>query len=144
MGFIMRVGFVLDITGSSQSEIKEAVEKEANDIKDHITYIEDPENYLFKVNVTSYQKKDRWKGPDRSIPREDIGKDLDNVLKPIFDGLGPLIGYRNKYGKKEDEDGYEVVGTAGSADSKIVEVSAKKINSGTDNEYLSIEVEVAK
>jgi Holliday junction resolvase RusA-like endonuclease len=132
----MRVGFVLDVTGFSVTQIRDAVESEAENIKNHVNYVENPEEHLFKVKVTSYQKKDRWKG---DVPREDIGKDLDNVLKPIFDGLGPIIGYRKKYGKVDE--GYAVVGTAGSADSKIVEVSAKKINSGTTNEYLSIEIE---
>lgn len=138
----MRVGFVLDVTGFSATQIKDAVESEAKKIEKHINYVENPEDHLFRVRVTSYQMKDRWKGDKPHIPREDIGKDLDNVLKPIFDGLGPIIGYRNKYGKVEG--GYAVVGTAGSADSKIVEVSAKKINSGTNNEYLSIEIEVIK
>lgn len=136
----MRVGFVLNVTDYSDGQIKNAVELEAEKIKKHINYVKNPEEYLFGVKVTSYQKKDRWKKDVPHIPREDIGKDLDNVLKPIFDGLGPLIGYRTKWDKVED--GYAEAGTAGSADSKIVDVSAKKVNSGTENEYLSIELEI--
>ncbi len=55
--------------------------------------------------------------------------------EPVFDGLGTIIGYINKYNK----DG-KIIGVPGVLDSKIIEVYAKKLNSGSDEEYLSVEI----
>ena len=92
------------------------------------------EKTIYKVTATFYQKKDRWLKNDPSIPRQDWGIDLDNLLKQVFDGLGPIIGYRKDWtGKKEH---------SGVLDSNIIEVHAKKANSGSDKEFLGIEVEL--
>jgi len=89
---------------------------------------------IYKVTATFYQKKDRWLKNDPSIPRQDWGIDLDNLLKPVFDGLGPIVGYRKDWtGEKEH---------SGVLDSNIVEVHAKKANSGSDREFLGIEIEL--
>lgn len=90
----------------------------------------DSEKAIYKVTATFYQKKGRWIQPE--IPREDWGIDLDNFLKPVFDGLGPIIGY------KESKTGQKLE----AKDSSIVEVSAKKLNSGSDKEFLGIELEL--
>jgi hypothetical protein len=60
-------------------------------------------------------------------------------IKPVFDALGPIIGYWKKW-KKVDGKWVEV-GKGSAADSKIIELTAKKVNSGSDKEFLSIEVE---
>ena len=92
------------------------------------------ERAIYKVTTTFYQKKDRWLKNDPSIPRQDRGIDLDNILKLVFDGLGPIIGYRKVWtGGKEH---------SGVLDSNIIEVHAKKANSGSDKEFLGIEVEL--
>ena len=62
------------------------------------------------------------------------GGNLDNLLKRVFDGLGPIIGYRKDWtGKKEH---------SGVLDANIVGVHAKKVNSGSDKEFLGVEVEL--
>lgn len=86
---------------------------------------------LFRVSVVFYQKKDRWYSISK--PKQGRGTDLDNLLKLVFDGLGPIIGY-NKNSKGEKK--YNNV-----RDANIVEVYAKKVNSGSDDEFLTIEVE---
>ncbi|MFQ5888077.1 MAG: hypothetical protein ACE5HY_05220 [Candidatus Hydrothermarchaeales archaeon] len=90
------------------------------------------ENALYKVTTTFYQKKDRWLQPEK--PRQDIGTDLDNLLKQVFDGLGPIIGYRRDYTGKRAHGGVR--------DSSIIEVHAKKVNSGSEKEFLGVEIEV--
>ena len=89
---------------------------------------------IYKVAIIFFQKKDRWLRNDPSIPRQDWGIDLDNLLKPVFDGLGPIIGYRKDWtGGKEH---------SGVLDSNIVEVHAKKANSGSEKEFIGIEIDL--
>jgi Holliday junction resolvase RusA-like endonuclease len=68
------------------------------------------------VTTTFYHKKSSWLQPEK--PKQDIGMDLDNLLKQLFDGLGPIIGYR------KDRTGK--IKHGGVRDYSIVEVHAKK------------------
>ena len=133
--------FIIDITNVSDREILRRVEEKARETVDSLGGIKNQEESIFKVTITFYQAKDRWKKENPQIPREDIGRDLDNLIKPIFDGLGPIIGYRKKWQKDEETGRYKQIGKSTAADSRIVEIYAKKVNSGTEKEYLSIEVE---
>lgn len=90
------------------------------------------ENVLYKVTTTFYQKKSRWLQPEK--PKQDIGTDLDNLLKQVFDGLGPIIGYRKDWTGKRKHGGVR--------DASIVEVHAKKVNSGSEKEFLGVEIEI--
>jgi len=125
--------FIVDITGVSNAMISKIVEKEAKAIASLIGKPKEPA--IFRVIITFYQKLDRWLRENQMIPREDIGRDLDNLIKPVFDGLGPIIGYRKRW------QGGTVSSTYASRDSRIVEVIAKKVNSGSNKEFLSIQVE---
>jgi len=125
----------------SDRDILKKVEEKAKDIVSALGGIRNQRESIFRVTITFYQAKDRWKKENPQIPREDIGRDLDNLIKPVFDGLGPIVGYRKKWGKDEETSEWKQVGKSTSADSRIVELSAKKVNSGTESEYLSIEVE---
>ena len=75
------------------SDVKTIVEDKA---KEAIGNLGSPgsDKAIYKVAVIFFQKKDRWLRNDPSIPRQDCGIDLDNLLKPVFDGLGPIIGYK--------------------------------------------------
>lgn len=138
----MKWSFIIDITNvESDKDILKKVEEKAKEVVSSIGGIENQEESNFRIAITFYQAKSRWKKENPQIPREDIGRDLDNLIKPIFDGLGPIIGYRKKWEKDEKTGGYKQIGESTSADSRIVEVLAKKVNSGTDNEYLAVEVE---
>ncbi len=124
-------GFIVEV--NDWNNLKSIVEEKA---KEAIKTLGIPysERAIYKVTATFYQKKDRWLKNDPSIPRQDWGIDLDNLLKQVFDGLGPIIGYRKDWtGKKEH---------SGVLDSNIIEVYAKKVNSGSDREFLSVEVEL--
>ena len=119
--------FIVEIT--DWNKLKTIVEKEADGVVKELGQ-PDSEKALYKVIATFYQKKDRRLQPE--TPRQDWGIDLDNLLKPVFDGLGPIIGFKKAFkGQKP-----------GVLDSSIVEVSAKKLNSGSDKEFLGIEVEL--
>lgn len=119
--------FIVEVT--DWNKLKTIVEKEADGVVKEMGG-PDSEKALYKVAATFYQKKDRWLQPE--TPRQDWGIDLDNLLKPVFDGLGPIIGYKKAFkGQKP-----------GVLDSSIVEVYAKKLNSGSDKEFLGIEVEL--
>lgn len=125
--------YSLMVEVNNWNNLKSIVEEKA---KEAIGMLGTPgsEKAIYKVTTTFYQKKDRWLKNDPSIPRQDWGIDLDNVLKQAFDGLGPIIGYRKDWtGGKEH---------SGVLDSNIVEVHAKKANSGSDKEFLGIEVEL--
>jgi len=126
-----RWSFVIEV--KDWNKIKSEVETKA---KEAVSSLGSPnsERAVYKVTAIFYQKKDRWLKDDPLIPRQDWGIDLDNVLKQIFDGLGPIIGYRKAWtGDKKYSGVY---------DANIVEVYAKKLNSGSDKEFLSIEVEL--
>lgn len=121
-------GFITEV--SDWSKLRSLVEAKAKEVVKELGSPTSKKG-LYKVAVISYQKKDRWLQPE--TPREDRG-DLDNLLKNVFDGLGPIIGYRKAW-KGDREHG-------GVLDSSIVEVYGKKINSGSDQEFLGIEVEL--
>jgi hypothetical protein len=126
-----KYSFVVEV--SNWHSLKSLVEEKA---KEAIGTLGTPgsEKAIYKVTTTFFQKRDRWLKNDPSIPRQDWGIDLDNLLKPVFDGLGPIIGYRKDWtGEKEH---------SGVLDSNIVEVYAKKANSGSDREFLGIEIEL--
>ena len=133
----MKWSFVIEITDVSDNELSEKVKEKAEESAD---VIGSPQASIFKVGITFFQRKDRWQKENPQIPREDIGRDLDNLVKPVFDALGPIIGYRTKW-KREDTGKSVEVGKGTAADSRIVELTAKKVNSGSDREFLSIEVE---
>ncbi|MFQ6073466.1 MAG: hypothetical protein ACE5KT_12315 [Methanosarcinales archaeon] len=119
--------FIVEV--SDFNKLKSIVEDKSKEVVEALGR-PDSEKALYKVITTFFQKKERWLLPE--VPRQDIGIDLDNLLKQVFDGLGPIIGYRHDYtGKKP-----------GVLDSNIIEVYAKKVNSGSDKEFLGIEVEL--
>lgn len=121
--------FIVEV--SDWDNIKDLVEKEAENAVKGLGK-SGPKNALYKVTVIFYQKKGRWKQPE--MPRQDWGTDLDNLLQKVFDGLGPIIGYRESFQDDKEHSGV--------LDASIVEVSAKKVNSGSDKEFLSVEVEL--
>lgn len=133
---MMKWSFVVEIDSdeiNNWNEVRDLVERKAEETVKTLKVPESGKG-TYKLIVTSYQAKRRWLGNDPSIPRQDWGLDLDNLLKPIFDGLGPIIGYRIDWqGNKERK---------GVLDSSIVEVIAKKVNSGSDREFLGIELEL--
>jgi len=134
----MKWSFIIDITDISDKEISKKVEVKAKESASVIG--ESQDSSTFKVSITFFQGKERWQSDNPQIPREDIGRDLDNLIKPVFDALGPIIGYRKKWEREENGKWVEI-GKGTAADSKIVEVMAKKVNSGSTEEFLSIEVE---
>ena len=139
-----RWSFIVDITDVSKKTKKEKekrIEEKVKEVVKSLGGMKNKEEAIFKVSITFYQATNRWKKENPQIPREDTGIDLDNLIKPVFDGLGPIIGYRKKWQKNKETGKTQPVGTSSSADSRIVEVYAKKVNSGTKKEYLSIEVE---
>jgi len=130
--------FILDITDVKDEDIKRLVEEKAEEVVSSLGRAE--EDSVFRVIITFYQRRDRWLSSKPQIPREDWGRDLDNLISPVFDGLGPIIGYRAKW-KKTKEGKWVKVGRGSARDSRIVEVIAKKVNSGSDREFLCVEVE---
>jgi len=123
--------FGMSVRNASEYALKSFVETKATEVVKKLGS-PGPKNALYKVTVAFYQKTDRWLQHD--IPRQDQGIDLDNLLKKVFDGLDPIIGYRKSHkGSRE---------YSGVLDSSIIEVCAKKINSGSDKEFLGVEVEI--
>lgn len=123
--------FVVEV--DEWNNVKALVENKAKEAVGNIG-IPDSERATYKLIVTSYQAQKRWLNDDPSIPRQDWGLDLDNLLKPIFDSLGPIIGYRTDWQGNKKHPGV--------LDSSIVEVYAKKVNSGSDKEFIGIELEL--
>lgn len=133
----MKWSFIIEIADVSNREISKNVEEKA---KESVSVIgKSKPSATFRVSITFFQRKDRWQRGKPSIPREDIGRDLDNLVKPVFDALGPIIGYRKKWEKRDT--GIVEIGKGTAADSKIIELTARKVNSGSVKEFLSIEVE---
>ncbi len=122
-------GFIIEV--SEWSKIKSIVETKAEEVAKELGRPAS-EEALYKVTAIFYQSKRRWLKPE--TPRQDQGIDLDNLLKNVFDGLGPIIGYRKAWQGDRPHSGV--------LDSSIVEVYAKKINSGSDKEFLGVEVEL--
>lgn len=132
----MRSGFITDITGLKGSQITKAIKQIA--IKSNRL-----DANVFKVVLTFYQAKSRyrkWVDDDipREIPREDRG-DLDNLIKLVIDGIGYIIGYRQKWEKINDN--WVSSDSDKPLDSKIIEIVAKKVNSGSEKEYVGIIIE---
>jgi len=127
----MRSGFITDITGLKEKSITEAIKVKAGVSKKL-------DAKLFKVTLTFYQAKSRYKTIDQDIPRGDRG-DLDNLIKLVIDGIGHIIGYRQSWEKINGK----LVGSKSDnpLDSKIIEIVAKKINSGSEKEYVGIIIE---
>ncbi len=121
-------------------ELKDLVENEAKKVVQKMhgksfkrTIIDDlDKRAVYKVTVVFHIDERGWlKDFDRPIPREDRF-DLDNLLKHVFDGLGPIIGFRKDWtGEKEH---------AGAWDSSIIEVYARKIKT-EGQRFVEIEIE---
>jgi Holliday junction resolvase RusA-like endonuclease len=130
-GIFMKWSFVVEV--DNWNNVRDIVEKKCKEVAFNLGK-HDNEKSIYKVIATFYQKKSRWLMNDSSIPRQDWGIDLDNMLKPVFDGLGPIIGYRIDWqGSKKNP---------GVLDSNIVEVYAKKVNSGSEKEFIGVEIEL--
>lgn len=127
----MRSEFITDITGLSGSSIKKVIKEKASEYKKL-------DANLFKVMLTFYQAKLRYRNNDQNIPREDRG-DLDNLTKLVIDGIGYIIGFRQNWEKINDN----WVGSDSDKpmDSKIIEIVTKKINSGSEKAYVGIIIE---
>ena len=96
------------------------------------------ESDIFRVEITFYQAKSRYLVDRPEIPREDRG-DLDNMVKQVLDGLGPIIGFRKKWKKRNDE--WYGEDSDKPRDSAIIELVAKKVNSGSEKEFVGVVVE---
>ena len=96
------------------------------------------ESDIFRVEITFYQAKSRYLVDKPEIPREDRG-DLDNMVKQVFDGLGPIIGFRKKWIKRKGE--WYGEDSDKPRDSAIIELVAKKVNSGSEKEFVGVVVE---
>lgn len=137
----MKWSFVIDISDlKADRQVRQAIEHKAEEVSLVIKPPEQPS--VFHVSVTFFQSRDRWLASNPQIPREDIGRDLDNLVKAVFDGLGPIVGWRQRYERDEVGKWQPVPGEhRGVRDAQIVEVVAKKVNSGASQEFLSVEVE---
>ncbi|MHA1250200.1 MAG: hypothetical protein ACTSRP_09455 [Candidatus Helarchaeota archaeon] len=136
----MKWSFIIEL-GKDSKLNKSLTLKIEEKAKEVVNAIGAPKKKLFKIEIIFFQRKSRWKLEDPQIPREDISIDLDNLLKYIFDGLDPIIGYRIKYDYSVKPPIPKLGENAGVTDSRIIDVHAKKVNSGCENEYLSIEIE---
>jgi hypothetical protein len=140
----MKWAFVIDVTDiKSDSKVRQAVQRKAEEASAALSLPDQPST--FRASVTFYQSRDRWLRENPAIPREDIGRDLDNLIKAVFDGLGPIVGWRQRYERDVVGKWQSVPGEhRGVSDACIVEVTAKKLNSGSDQEFLSVEIELGK
>ena len=130
----MRWGFIVDITNVRDS-ITSIVRAQAQSAA---STLNPGSNNLFRVEITFYQSKDRYLKNDPEKPREDRG-DIDNLVKQVFDGLGPIIGFRSSWDKIDGK--WKEKKSKKPADSQIIELLAKKVNSGSTNELVSVEIE---
>ncbi|MDI6814973.1 MAG: hypothetical protein QMC90_02670 [Dehalococcoidales bacterium] len=135
----MKWSFIVNITTVKDADIGQIVEDKASEVVSAVG--KSDELSAFRVLMTFYQKRDRWLVSSPEIPREDKGRDLDNLVKPVLDGLGPIIGSRIKWEKDEATGKFKPAGKGTSTDARITEIVAKKVNSGSNEEFLSIEVE---
>lgn len=103
-------------------ELKRLIEKEAVEA---VKVKKPPSEATYKVNIVFYQNPWRYEGK-LQLPLKQSG-DLDNILRFVFAGLGPIIGYHQD-GSAKDE--------------LIVEVLAKKYKSNA--EFITIEVETVE
>lgn len=129
----MRWGFIVDITGSKGNQITQKVLLKATGVASSLPSVGGSSNTLsYKASIIFFQSSDRWLKGEPETPREDRG-DLDNMIKLVIDGLGPIIGYRWDWKNNCNSDK--------PSDSKILELFAKKVNSGSLSEMVSVEVE---
>ena len=130
----MRWGFIVDVSnvkGSITSIVRTQAQAAASVVKPG-------KRDLFRVEVKFYQSKERYLIDDPERPREDRG-DIDNLIKQVFDGLGPIIGFRRSWPKVGSKTVKRT--SKNPVDSRIVELYAKKVNSGSSSELVSIEIE---
>lgn len=135
----MRWGFIVDITGCKGNQITTKVRGTASKVASSLSsVIKNVDKPSFKASIIFFQSSERWLKEDVETPREDRG-DLDNMIKYVFDGLGPIIGFRTSWKKVKGV----LVGSPSKkpADSRIIELFAKKINSGSSSEMVSVEIE---
>ena len=135
----MRWGFIVDITGCQGKEITQKVLTTAAQVASTLPSAGSKGSTpSFKASIIFFQSSERWLKEDTKTPREDRG-DLDNMIKHVFDGLGPIIGFRTSWNKVDGE----WVGSPSTkpADSRILELFAKKVNSGSLSEMVSVEIE---
>ena len=99
-----------------------------------------PDGVLFRVSMVCRLASRRYLQSNPQLPREDRGWDLDNIIKAAIDGLGPILGHRKKW-EPLGKGRYREIGRRSAADAKVVEIMAKKLNSGTDADALEIDVE---
>lgn len=126
----MRWGFIVDITNSKEPNVlTREVRTQASQAASALPSVQE---HLYRVGITFYQSKDRYLIDDPEKPREDRG-DIDNLVKQIFDGLGPIIGFRWDWKLAQESNN--------PADSKIIELIARKVNSGSKREFVSVEIE---
>jgi len=116
----MKWSFSIDITEVKDCDFYKKIVEKAEESVYEIG--KSPSSSTFKVSIIFFQKKNRWQKGNPRIPREDSGRDLDNLIKPVFDALGPIIGYRKKW-EKRDTGKYVEAGKRKAADSKIVELT---------------------
>ena len=137
----MKWAFIIDITQTkSNSEVRQAVQQKAEEASKVIRPPDQPS--VFRASISFYQSRERWLMENPRVSREDIGRDLDNLIKAVFDGLGPIVGWRQRYERNEVGKWHPVPGEhRGVRDAQIVEVVAKKLNSGANQEFLSVEIE---
>ena len=137
----MKWAFIIDITqAKTDKAVRTAVERKAEEAATAIIPPDQPS--VFRASVTFYQSRDRWSRENPRIPREDIGRDLDNLIKAVFDGLGSIVGWRQRYEPNQKGKWQPIPGAhRGVRDAQIVEVVAKKLNSGSKQEFLSVEIE---
>ena len=135
----MRWGFIVDITNYTGSQITKKVLNNANQALTSIHLVDaDDKTPSYKASIIFFQSSDRWLKEDPGTPREDRG-DLDNLIKLVFDGLGPIIGFRKSWKKVDNK--WVSKNSKKPADSRILELYAKKINSGSSSEMVSVEIE---
>jgi len=132
----MRRGFIVPLTKEDDNE------KSGDGITERVLVKAEEagrlESDIYRVEITFFQAQSRYLANDRNIPREDRG-DLDNLIKKVFDGLGPIIGYRKKWTNVDSKGVPEDSNKP--RDSAIVELIAKKVNSGSESEFVGVVIE---
>ena len=135
----MRWGFIVDITECKGNQITQKVRGIDTQVATSLPLVGPiEETPSFKASIIFFQSSKRWRKEDAETPRGDRG-DLDNMVKNVFDGLGPIIGFRSDWKKV---NGVLVASPSTKpADSRILELFAKKVNSGSSSEMVSVEIE---
>ena len=135
----MRWGFIVDITRCKRKRITQKVRGIAIQVASSLPLVGPiEETPSFKASIIFFQSSKRWRKEDAETPRGDRG-DLDNMVKDVFDGLGPIIGFRTSWNQVDGE--WVPSPSTKPADSRILELFAKKVNSGSLSEMVSVEIE---